>query len=290
MKKIVTHNGRFHADDIFAIATLLLVYPDAEIIRSRNKEIIKSADIVVDVGFVYDPKIKRFDHHQPGGAGARDIGIPYAAFGLVWKEWGTDIAGKDEALLIDKQLVCPVDAHDNGVSITENKFPEIREYTISDFFSSYLDIDEIDEKNLLQIFFKGVEVAQTLLRREIKMAQKEISGMKIVRDIFDKTEDKRIILLEKDLPWYRVLTPELETLYVIYPRKEETWGVRAVPKNLIGFELKKPFPQSWGGRDADELAKITGVADAVFCHNKLFVCSAKSQEGALALAEIALNA
>lgn len=287
--KIVTHNGRFHADDIFAIATLLIVYPDAEVIRSRDEEVIKSADIVVDVGFVYDPETERFDHHQPAGAGARDIGIPYASFGLVWKEWGREVAGKNEALLIDKKLVSPIDAHDNGISIILNKFPEIREYTISDFFYSYLDADETDEKVLLEKFLKGVKVAQTLLKNEIKIAQEEVSDTKIVKDVFDKSEDKRITLLDQDLSWYQVLIPEPEALYVIYPRKEGTWGVKAVPKNLIGFELKKPFPASWGGKAGKELAKITGVEDAVFCHNKLFVCSAKSKEGALKLAEIALN-
>lgn len=288
--KIVTHNGRFHTDDIFAVATLLLVYPDAEVVRSRNEEVIKSGDIVVDVGFVYDPKAKRFDHHQPEGAGARDIGVPYASFGLVWKKWGREIAGEGEALLIDKKLVCPVDAHDNGISITENKLPEIREYTISDFFYSYLDADETDEKILLEKFLKGVEVAQTLLKREIKIAQEEVSDIKIVRDIFDKSEDKRIIILDKDLSWHQVLIPEPETSFVIYPRKEGVWGVKAVPKKLIGYELKKPFPQSWGGKAGSELAKLTGVEDAVFCHNKLFVCSAKTKEGAMALAKIALNA
>jgi uncharacterized UPF0160 family protein len=38
----------------------------------------------------------------------------------------------------------------------------------------------------------------------------------------------------------------------------------------------------------EELAQVTGVADAVFCHNKLFMAVAKSKEGAIKLAELAL--
>ncbi len=289
MKKIVTHNGRFHADDIFAVAALLLVYPDAIVVRSRSEEAIRSADIVVDVGFSHDPAAKRFDHHQSGGAGLREKGIPYASFGLVWKEWGAQIAGKDEALLIDQRLVCPVDAEDNGVSIALNKFPDIRAYTVSDFFSSYLDTDETDEEILLAKFLEGVAVAKALLEREINIARREVSGLKTVREIFARSGDKSIIILDKDLPWSKALIPEPEALYVVYPRREGNWGVAAVPKNLIGFELKKPLPRSWGGQSARELAKLTGVADAVFCHNKLFMCSAKTREGAIKLAKIALN-
>ena len=87
-KKIVTHNSTFHADDVFAVATLLIIEPDAEVIRTRDENIISSADYVVDVGQIYDKDKKRFDHHQLGGAGKRDDGIEYASFGLVWKEYG----------------------------------------------------------------------------------------------------------------------------------------------------------------------------------------------------------
>ena len=287
--KIVTHNGRFHSDDVFAVATLLLVYPDAEVVRSRDEEMVRSADIVVDVGFVYDPEAKRFDHHQPEGAGEREGGIPYSSFGLVWKKWGREIAGEEEALLIDKKLGYPIDALDNGISIAENKFPEIREYTIYDLFSSYIDTDEYDEEVLLEKFLECVGIARALLKREIDIARKEIAGAKIVKEIFAKSEDRRIIILDKNLPWQKTLVPEPEALYVIYPRKDGSWGARAIPKHLIGFESKKSFPQSWGGKGAKELAKMTGVEDAVFCHKGLFICVAKTEEGALKLAKIALD-
>ena len=47
--KIVTHNAKFHTDDVFAVATLLVLYPDAKIIRTRDEALVKTADIVVDV-------------------------------------------------------------------------------------------------------------------------------------------------------------------------------------------------------------------------------------------------
>jgi hypothetical protein len=47
MKTIVTHDGNFHVDDVFAVAVLLLVYPEAEVIRSRDKETIEQGDIAI---------------------------------------------------------------------------------------------------------------------------------------------------------------------------------------------------------------------------------------------------
>ena len=52
--KASTHDGRFHADKIFALAVLKLIFPDLEIVRSRDEKVYKNADIIVDVGHAYD--------------------------------------------------------------------------------------------------------------------------------------------------------------------------------------------------------------------------------------------
>ena len=55
-KTIVTHSGAFHADDVFAVATLDLTYDGkVKFMRSREPEDLAKADIVLDVGAVYDP-------------------------------------------------------------------------------------------------------------------------------------------------------------------------------------------------------------------------------------------
>ena len=55
-KIVVTHNGTFHADDIFSAATLsILLDGKIKIIRTRDAEIISKADYVFDVGGEYDP-------------------------------------------------------------------------------------------------------------------------------------------------------------------------------------------------------------------------------------------
>jgi len=65
-KTIGTHNGTFHCDEALACYMLKLLpeYSDARITRSRDPELLKDCDVVVDVGGVYDPSTHRYDHHQ----------------------------------------------------------------------------------------------------------------------------------------------------------------------------------------------------------------------------------
>ncbi len=289
MTTIVTHSGSFHPDDVFAVATLLIKYPEAEVVRSRNKEIIENATIAVDVGLVYDPKSLRFDHHQSGGAGVRENGIPYASFGLVWKEIGEELAGIEASKLIEEKLVMPIDAPDNGISTYTQVFENVRPYSIADFLYSFVVNGEKDESYIDNIFMSVVGIGKELLKREILKAQERVSGMKEVEKIVKESEDKRIIVLPKDLPWEAVLVREKETAFVIYPRREGNWGVKGVPVTIKDFKRKKYLPSEWGGKSGIDLQKITGVEDAVFCHKDLFIAAAQSKEGAIALAKLALE-
>src|SRR3990167_3799014 len=130
-KILVTHDGSFHTDDVFACATLSIYLTNAgekfQIIRSRDEEIINSADYVFDVGGKYNAEKNRFDHHQVGGAGKRENEIPFSSFGLIWQKFGVEVTGKKEvADFIEQKLVLPVDANDSGVDLY---FPKISPYT-----------------------------------------------------------------------------------------------------------------------------------------------------------------
>lgn len=65
-KSIGTHNGVFHADEVLACAMLSKFtqeFKDAKIVRTRDQSILDKMDLVVDVGGVYEPEKKRYDHH-----------------------------------------------------------------------------------------------------------------------------------------------------------------------------------------------------------------------------------
>jgi len=288
-KIILTHNGSFQADDIFAVAILSMVIGESQVIRTRDKDQIALADYVVDVGMIHDPAQNRFDHHQPGGAGERPNGIPYASCGLVWKEFGEGLCGgKEVADLIDTNLIAPLDAHDNGVAIADYRFANIRAYSVVDFFYSFLPSLHESEESLYKIFMHLVRVARELLVREIARAKGIIIGEIKFKEAYEGSTDKRVIILPEELPWRRVLAEKLDIVYIIYPRNDGKWSVSAAQD--AGYISRRPLPSSWGGKTDQDLQDITGVPDAVFCHRALFFAVAETKEGAMALAEIALNA
>ncbi len=291
-KILVAHNGSFHADDIFACATILASFPkeNIKIVRTRDEEIIKNADFVVDVGGIHDESIERFDHHQKGGAGIRENGIPYASFGLVWQKYGEKLCGSREvADEVDKQLVQAIDAPDNGVELykttREDALPFDFHNLYSLFLPSWKEVIDVDAE-----FVKLVSYARVVLDRIIKKTKDLIEAQELVRDIYKNTSDKRIVELPQYLPWKKVLTEYEDSLIVVYPRQDKSWGTEMVPAAFRQFESRIYFPVEWAGLVNEELEKVTGVEGAMFCHNKRFFCVAKTKDGALALAQLALEA
>ena len=293
--KLVTHDGSFHADDIFAAATLSIMLSNKgetfEIIRTRDQEIINNADYVFDLGRIYKENLNRFDHHQTGGAGERE-GIPYSSFGLVWKKFGGEITGNKKITdIIERKLVMPVDVNDNGVDLYKNNFPNIFPYTLQDIFAIFSPtaFEDLDKNKQ---FIKALAWAKEILQREIKKAKDQIEIAKIIRNFFKKTKDKKLIIIDKPkvsrFEIWDALQDFPEPLFVVYGDKED-WSIVAMRKEKNSFGSRKNFPISWGGLSYKDLQKITGVSNAVFCHRALFMAVAKSKEGAVKLAQLAIE-
>jgi uncharacterized UPF0160 family protein len=274
--KLITHNDRFHADDVFAMATLRILLGEkiTEIIRTRDESIIQTGDIVFDVGNIYDPEKNRFDHHQTEGAGTRENGIPYASFGLVWKKWGAEICGdKSSADFVEKKLVQMIDASDSGYSLYQYTFPDVKEYVLDTICGAFGSTWK-EEDNYDTAFFEVVDIAEKILRREIKLAQDKYEAIPLVENAYTKSEDKRIVVLEDFYPWHDVLSKYPEILYVVFPSKDRTqWRINAVQEDR--FINKKDFPVAWAGLREEELEKVSGVKGALFCHRKLFLAVAQ---------------
>jgi uncharacterized UPF0160 family protein len=290
MKKVVTHNGRFHADEIFAIATLKRIEP-LEVVRSRDASIIASADYVVDVGGVYDPAKNRFDHHQTGGAGKRGNGIPYSSFGLVWKHFGEKVCGSSEAAeKIDSDLVQAIDAVDNGIDLFQPTPSNILPVTIQQVFGFFRPLWN-EAPNYDEAFLNVLQFAEAILERSIKSTKAWLEGEERVLKAYQASKDKRIVFFDTPGSWEDSLTAYPEPLYAVKPgRQSDDWRVEAIRQDHHHFTSRKKFPAAWAGKTDMELQKISGVPDAVFCHNLLFTAGAKSREGAVALATIAANA
>jgi uncharacterized UPF0160 family protein len=285
MITIATHSGSFHADDVFAVAALKMYLKDTEetpteVVRTRNSEQVSECNYAVDVGGVYDPAAGRFDHHQKDGVENRVNGIPYAAFGLIWKELGEAICeDADLADRIDSRLVQPIDAPDNGVSLTKGAtHPGVYPYYLGDAVNAFRPTWKESPEREDAAFNELVEWATVLLKREIKAATDIAEGEKLVEQAYEAADDKRIIYMDQNLPWKGVLTGKEEPLFVVYPHDSGRWRLRAVPADA-SFESRAELPEAWRGKRDEELQKATGVDSAVFCHKSLPMIVTLDKEG-----------
>jgi uncharacterized UPF0160 family protein len=292
---IVAHSSGFHTDDIFAVATLsLLLEKDHEIkiVRTRSMDFIEKADYVVDVGGIHDESKNRFDHHQEGGAGKRENGIPYASFGLVWKKYGEELSGSYGAFeKIDKTFVQPIDSGDNGLQFLETKIPGLGPFDVQLITSIFVPTWKEDTKDIDDIFLKLVSYAKFLMKRIIVSTKDRVEGEKFVIESYNNSSDKRLVILNNSrYPWEESLSKFPEPLFVIYENiSDNTWSIKGIRENMFSYTPRKKLPEAWAGKRDEELDNITGVSGGVFCHNARFMAVAKTKEAILKMAQIALN-
>lgn len=287
--KVVTHNGRCHADDLFAAAALQLQFgEEIEIVRTRDEAQMAEADIVFDVGHVYSPLDRRFDHHQPGGAGERANGIPYASFGLVWKEFGEELAGSAEvAAAVDEKLAQPIDAADNGFTIAVPKPDMPLEFDFGEVVRAFLPTWLEDETGHDAAFFELLPFARRLLARVIEHARAKEKGNALAEAAYATSPDPRLLVLDGPYPSGRVTKAHDEILFVVSPDVfANRWNVKTVQD--LSYVSRKPLPEAWAGLRDEELERASGVPGASFCHRGRWFCAAKTKEAALALAALAL--
>ena len=80
-----------------------------------------------------------------------------------------------------------------------------------------------------------------------------------------------------------------DILFVVFPSNRGGYNVYAVPKEAGSFENRKSFPKEWAGLRDEKLQKITGVNSAAFCHIACFICTAKTKDDAIKLANLAIE-
>lgn len=293
--KIGTHNGVFHADDVFACAALQRVFPAAEIIRSRDPKVLAECDFLLDVGGEDDPQSGKFDHHQRGFDRRRENGVKFSSFGLVWDRWGGRITKDDEvAVLVDRRLVQPVDAMDNGEALYsggEPVFEGVSGFPVSQVISSFNptwveeDIDQDDA------FRSALHMAEGILARQIEGARAEVNGHAMVEDAYQRAASEGcpevVVLPLAGLPWQDVLCSLEKPTYVVFEGFNDTWMIQCVPPEAGSFEQRRPLPEAWAGLRDGDLEAVT-VKGAVFCHNGRFIGGASSQDAAMEMARLAL--
>ena len=302
-KRLVTHSGSFHADDVMAYAVLSVIYPSAVLLRTRDPHILSSltaTDIVFDVGGVFDERRRFYDHHQ-NDRPLRADGVPYSSVGLVWRFHGMDyldlvIPGDTDEMKrviwsrVDSKIMLPIDGCDNGIP----EFAPISEMTHSNLSTMIEDFiptwDQVDQDYDAAFQRAADTFGATLARRVEKIA----SSMRAEHRVFaaiQQSSDPRFAVIPDGLPVGRVVHEHGfdELLYLIEKsRSGEEWYVNCVRPKGEPFGQRKPLPELWAGLRDGALASVTGIPDAIFCHPMRFTCGAASLASALKLVEQAL--
>jgi len=251
----VTHDGVFHADEIFSIALLKLFHKNIFITRTRDPHILESAvnnpnTFVLDVGGVYSPKHLNFDHHQDDAPeGLSTIAL---LFFHLFPDYKTD------KLLhkLYERLINGINEWDQGK--TDRKLfnhPLHLPQVISGF-------NRFGTSGQDAQFLKAVDFAYKILGNEMNTASEVIRS----EEIWEKKKvlgNDTVLLPEFCVFWRSVQGDTPKYKYIVQPG-ENKWSVMAVNSD------NHPLPQ------ANETDK--GI---VFQHKDRFVIVFENHKSAM---------
>ena len=262
-----THGGKFHADDVFSTALLKILRPDIKI--TRGFVVPDNFD-----GIVYDVGLGMFDHHSEPRE-TRPNGVPYAAFGLLWRVLGPGLVGEHQARLMDENFIQPLDLNDNTGEAN----------SLADAIGSFNPVwDSGDDPDTC--FWRAVPFAQAVLENEIAAANAVNRADAAVQRAYRNSRDG-IVVLPGYMPWKNGLYKS-DALFVVYPSQRGGFSAQCVT-DYRTRRSKVPFPAAWAGKPEEELRRISGLG-LRFCHPSRFLITADDREQAVEACRHALRA
>lgn len=270
------HDGTFHADEVTACALLLLfdLIDKDKIYRTRDPDVLKQCEFVCDVGGVYDPQHKLFDHHQADYQG------PLSSAGMIWK-YLHEMQFVDEAEYhyLNDTLIVGVDDHDNGRSPL---IPGL--CTISHVVANFGPISyDVADKIRDQAFIEAVDFMLGHLRRLRERYRYILSCRETVAQAMQSKG--YCLIFDEAIPWiesfFDLGGESHPALFIIMPAGEH-WKLRAIPPSYaqrMGCRLF--LPEEWAGRLEHDLQAVTGIPGSVFCHKGRFISVWETKEAAL---------
>lgn len=279
-----THDGSFHADEVTACSLLLLfdLIDRDKIVRSRDPDVLARCDYVCDVGGVYDPSKRRFDHHQVDYQGQ----MSSAGMILLYLK-NQEIISPHLYETTNKVIIAGVDAHDNGRANLE---PGVT--TFSQVVSNFLPIEyESSPENMQKAFLQALDFVLGHLDRLHKRFYYTLQCEGFVKIAMSQSQNA--LIFDHALPWmenFFELGGDLHPAeFVIMPAGKH-WKLRGIPPSLHErMKVRKPLPESWAGLHEAELRKASGIPGAIFCHKGRFISIWETKEDALKALHIAMK-
>ena len=287
--KYITHSGTMHADEVFATAFLSLYKGDIDLFRTPEVNPDNYPDVII-----YDVGRGKFDHHQEGRE-VRENGIPYCSLGLLWKEFGKDflrnrnIEHVDEVFeYLDKDFIEGIDAIDNGIFQKVESTYKMR--NLCDVIKLFNPSFESDEKESTQ-FLKAVDVAIKIFEEEVLSIVGRVKAKKILEAKIPEAIEKHYLELDKFMPYEEsiyTLDTNKQIYFVVFPSNRGGYSAKTIFNSSEDRVYRVEFPEEWAGH-GKELAEITGVEGATFCHLAKFIVSATTREAIIKLVEMAIS-
>lgn len=279
-----THDGSFHADEVTACSLLLFCKRiDRTLVhRTRNPAILARCEYVCDVGGLYDPAKRRFDHHQVDYQG------PMSSAGMILlylKEHGDIDPHFYEHL--NRGLILGVDAHDNGVARLESGV-----CSFSQVISNFLPIEyEVSPEEMNQAFFKAVEFVVGYLQR-LKERHIYVAECKAV--VQEKMQGGGYAMIfDASIPWmenFFDMGGEVHSAEFVVMPSGTHWKLRGIPPSMAErMQVRRPLPEHWAGLHEEALKQASGIEGAIFCHKGRFLSIWRTKEDALKALHLALQ-
>ena len=280
--KVVTHDGKFHPDEIFACVLLSWSHVgQLSFIRTRNQtslERYKKSDqyYVIDVGDEHDPSKLNFDHHQATFNCVGENGDLLSSCGLMWKyllEQPNFRETWNVTPFIEKKVTeftIMVDRHDNGVEYA----PEL------DFITMY-NYANFDSKVRFKQAFRAAEnyFFQKLTSWRIHEEQEK------KEDIAINNAVNGIIFSEEKLSVSEKINGTPNYLLVCERSKDEYVIVSLNQFYEVDFSVRCPAPAEWSGLHEKDIKKFD--KSLIFSHKNRFLTIVKgTKEDALRVANI----
>ena len=316
--KIGTHDGPFHCDEVLACVFLKMLpqYHDAEVVRTRDPEVLSQCDIVVDVGGAYDPEAKRFDHHQASfdltmkqlSEGKIESDIQLSSAGLIYWHYRrqifqsllpTDPEGKpyssrqmqDAFEYLYNHFVREIDFVDNG----GGQYAWQIQTHISSRVAMMRPSWDDPEPDMDKAFLSALEYVKRELMGYIPKLHSHLRAREALRvtfhDRFKYHHSGSVIWFEegKWVEWKENLCSVSKEVGV--DSRSIFYVVNVVESNRVTLKVtptcppRKTIPKEWWGLSDGELERACGIQGLSFVHKGGHIAVGKNKEAIIELIE-----
>ena len=276
---LITHNGKFHIDEVFSTVLLMKVFKNIKLIRLS--EIPKDVDCKNKI--IYDIGGGRFDHHQIN-ADIRENGIKYSSFGLLWKEYGRIYLKK---------------VHCEDIEFAWKKFDQSFVQTIDKIDNFQIEKDCLNNYLISNIIESFNPTWNSNIDPDLKFKEAANFAViifdNIIKEIFSiieantylnymKLKNSEYIILEKYVPYNDFIIEndnEKRIKFIVYPSKRNGYEVRTVLD-------RAKFPDEWYNLSKKEFYDKYKIDGMLYCHSNGKLCIVSNIETAIDIINLTL--